>query len=154
MGPLPASALHCGMSRLRNSNWSWRASASSAAIPCGSASNPTRRLLGLQNAVESVLQRIAPVAGPRPYQPHIKLAHSQRRRSFRRFLAEHAGFRAEPFEVGAFSLMESRPGEGGVVYEHRADYVLDPALRLPLTWINEGDRAPGLDWQQSRGGSA
>jgi RNA 2',3'-cyclic 3'-phosphodiesterase len=78
----------------------------------------------LQNAVEAVLQGIAPATDARPYRPHVKLARSRRRRSFRAFLAEHAGFRAAPIEVTQFSLIESHLGDCGPVYEHRADFGL------------------------------
>jgi 2'-5' RNA ligase len=97
---------------------------------------PNPALLQLQEAVETELQGIAPTADPRPYLPHVKLARSRRRRSFRPFLAEHAGFRAEPFEVGEFSLMESHPGNTGVIYEHRADYVLLAAEEAAPAAIN------------------
>jgi RNA 2',3'-cyclic 3'-phosphodiesterase len=85
---------------------------------------PNPALRQLQNAVENALGPIAPAVDPRPFQPHVKLAHSRRRRSFRPFLSEHTGFRAAPFEVGAFSLIESHLGQSGSVYQHRADYAL------------------------------
>jgi 2'-5' RNA ligase len=82
-------------------------------------------LICLQGAIEKELENIGlPDADTRPYQPHVKLARSRRRRSFRAFIAEHADFRAEPFEVGNFSLIESLRGERGRIYEHRADYAL------------------------------
>ena len=94
----------------------------------GVAQNPA--LECLQNAVENRLQALAPAADPRPYRPHVKLAHSRRRRGFRGFLDAHAHFRAGPFEVTEFSLIESRLSESGAVYQHRADYVL-PAGDAP-----------------------
>lgn len=82
-------------------------------------------LTRLHKAVESELASIGLAdADTRLYQPHVKLGRSRRRRSFRAFVAEHAGFRAEPFEVGNFSLIESRRGERAPIYEHRADYPL------------------------------
>jgi RNA 2',3'-cyclic 3'-phosphodiesterase len=82
-------------------------------------------LTRLHAAIESELENIGLAdADTRPYQPHVKLARSRRRRSFRAFIAEHANFCAEPFEVGNFSLIESRRGESGRIYEHRADYTL------------------------------
>jgi RNA 2',3'-cyclic 3'-phosphodiesterase len=82
-------------------------------------------LMRLQGAIEAELQNIGLAdADTRPFRPHVKLARSRRRRSFRAFLAEHADFRAEPFEVGNFSLIESLRGERGRIYEHRADYPL------------------------------
>jgi len=88
----------------------------------GVEQNPA--LLRLQNAVESQLREITPSADARPYRPHVKLAHSRRRRSFRPFLREHAGFCAGPFEATEFSLIESHLSKSGAVYEHRADYLL------------------------------
>jgi 2'-5' RNA ligase len=81
-------------------------------------------LLWLQNAIEGKLQGVASTAYARPYEPHIKLGHSRRRRSFRPFLTKHAGFRADPFEVEEFSLIESHLSERGAVHEHQADYLL------------------------------
>ncbi len=89
-------------------------------------------LLCLQNAIENALKGIAPATDDRPYRPHVKLAHSRRRRGLRSFLGEHDGFRAEPFEVNEFSLMESHLGEHGATYEHRADFVL-PAGEQPAS---------------------
>jgi RNA 2',3'-cyclic 3'-phosphodiesterase len=85
---------------------------------------PDPALLRLHSAVEKELQGVAPAADARPYLPHVKLAHSRRRRSFRAFLLEHAGFRAEPFEVADFSLIESHPDKTGSVYDRRANYAL------------------------------
>lgn len=85
---------------------------------------PNPALQRLQSAVENGLQGIGPAADARPYLPHVKLGRSRRRRSFRTFLAEHFDFRAEPFEVREFSLMESQRGKRGPDYEHRADCVL------------------------------
>ena len=85
---------------------------------------PDPALAQLQSDIENRLQGIVPAADARPYRPHVKLAHSRRRRSFRSFLDEHAGFGAGPFEVTEFSLIESHLSESGPIYEHRADYAL------------------------------
>ena len=42
----------------------------------------------------------------------------------RRFLAEHALFRAEPFAVERFSLIASYLTKSGAIYEDQADYPL------------------------------
>ena len=94
----------------------------------------------LQNSVEDSLVGVAPLADPRPYQPHVKLARSRRRRSFRTFLDEHAGFRAGPFEVTEFSLIESHPNPSGAVYEQRAAYPL-LASREPMPCVDAMEEA-------------
>jgi RNA 2',3'-cyclic 3'-phosphodiesterase len=88
----------------------------------GVEDNPA--LAHLQHDIETRLQKIVPPTDARPYRPHVKLAHSRRRRSFRSFLDEHAGFGAGPFEVTEFSLIESHLSESGPIYEHRADFGL------------------------------
>ena len=88
-------------------------------------------LMDLQSAIERQLQEIGLLADARPFQPHIKLGRSRRRRSFRDFLAEHAGFRAAPFEVAQFSLFESRLGRNGAVHERRATYPLSSIGHAP-----------------------
>jgi 2'-5' RNA ligase len=81
-------------------------------------------LLRLQAEIERVLQQIGLSAEPRPYVPHVKLARLRHRRGLRAFLDVHANFRAEPFEVRQFSLIESHPADRGTRYEHKADYEL------------------------------
>lgn len=95
----------------------------------GVESNPA--LLRLQASVAAELQRVGLPADPRPFQPHVKLARSARPRSFRDFLEAHRTFRAEPFEVWRFSLVESRLDPVGAVYEPRADYLLPTASPPP-----------------------
>jgi len=78
----------------------------------------------LQDRIEDRLQQVGLAAETRPYVPHVKLAHLKRPRSLRAFLAENADFRAGPFEVKCFSLIESHPNADGTIYEHEADYAL------------------------------
>jgi RNA 2',3'-cyclic 3'-phosphodiesterase len=105
---------------------------------------PNPALLRLQSAIESALQQIAPAVDPRPFMPHVKLARSRRRRGFREFLDEHAGFRAEPFEVAEFTLVESHPGKSGSIYELRAHYALLAAeAPAPRTTAAASDAAAG-----------
>jgi len=52
------------------------------------------------------------------------LAHLKRRRSLQAFLTENVDFRADPFQVKCFSLIESHPGANGAIYAHKADYAL------------------------------
>lgn len=111
----------------------------------GVEDNPGLRYL--QNTVENVLQGVTTATDIRPYQPHVKLAHSRRRRSFRLFLAEHAAFRAGPTEVTRFSLIESHLGEGGARYEHLADYVLAGTDALVSFCVN--DREPVAAMQRA-----
>jgi RNA 2',3'-cyclic 3'-phosphodiesterase len=88
----------------------------------GVEKNPA--LICLQARIEDCLQRIGLAAEARPYVPHVKLAHLKRRCSLRSFLTENADFRAGPFRVDGFSLIESRPGSDGAIYEHKADFAL------------------------------
>jgi hypothetical protein len=55
--------------------------------------------ISLQGRIEDRLQQIGLAAETRPYSPHVKLAHLNRRRSLRAFLTENADFRPAPFEV-------------------------------------------------------
>jgi 2'-5' RNA ligase len=67
---------------------------------------PSRALMCLQDKVEQVLRAIGLPVDDRPYVPHVKLARLRRRTSLRTFLSDHGDFRAAPFEVRQFSLIE------------------------------------------------
>ena len=56
--------------------------------------------------------------------PHVKLARLRRRGGLPAFLAESANFRAEPFAVRQFSLIESHLGAHGPIYQHKTVYAL------------------------------
>ena len=88
----------------------------------GVEKNPA--LISLQDRIEDRLQEIGLAADTRPYIPHVKLAHLKRRRSLQAFLTENVDFRADPFQVKCFSLIESHPGANGAIYAHKADYAL------------------------------
>lgn len=81
-------------------------------------------LMSLQAQIEQTLQQTGLPAAPRPYVPHVKLARLRGRDGLRAFLDRLANFRAEPFEVGQFSLVESHASEQGTRYEHKAGYKL------------------------------
>ena len=78
----------------------------------------------LQAAIEDQLQQIGLPADPRPFAPHVKLARLSRRGGLRAFLARNANFRAEPFAVRQFSLIESHLGAHGPIYQHKTVYAL------------------------------
>jgi 2'-5' RNA ligase len=85
-------------------------------------------LVALRDRIEHALVRAGLPPEPRKFSPHVTLA---RLRSpvldrLTEFLAAHAGFRAEPLPVGAFSLIASFPTKAGSVYEDQADYPLRP----------------------------
>ena len=82
----------------------------------------------MRDRIEHALVRAGLPPEPRKFSPHVTLA---RLRSpvldrLTEFLAAHAGFRAEPLPVGAFSLIASFPTKAGSVYEDQADYPLRP----------------------------
>ena len=81
-------------------------------------------LMCLQAAIEVELQQIGLPADPRPFAPHVKLARLSRRGGLRAFLARNANFRAEPFAVRQFSLIESHLGAHGPIYQHKTVYAL------------------------------
>jgi RNA 2',3'-cyclic 3'-phosphodiesterase len=85
-------------------------------------------LLSLQAQIEHGLQRAGLEGETGRFIPHIKLARLRwpARGRLRAFLAEHALFCAEPFEVDRFILYESRLTKQGAIYQRRAEYFLRP----------------------------
>jgi 2'-5' RNA ligase len=81
-------------------------------------------LLYLQAEIEAALRQIGLAPERQKYVPHVKLARLRSSKGLRPFLDANASFRAEPFEVRQFSLIESHLGKSGTSYEHRADYPL------------------------------
>jgi 2'-5' RNA ligase len=83
-------------------------------------------LTALRDKIEQSLTRIGLPPEPRKFSPHVTLArlHKPPLDSVAEFLAVHAGFRAEPLPVRAFSLIASYPTKAGSVYEDQADYPL------------------------------
>jgi 2'-5' RNA ligase len=90
----------------------------------GVEKNPV--LLQLQAKVESALQRAGIPPEGRRYTPHVTLARLRQPLGPRvpAFLAEHALFRAPPFDVDRFSLIASYLTKNGAIYEDQADYSL------------------------------
>lgn len=83
-------------------------------------------LAGLRDKIEQALTRAGLAPEPRKFSPHVTLARLQNPPldKVAEFLAAHAGFRAEPLAVAAFSLIASYPTKAGSVYEDQADYPL------------------------------
>ncbi len=90
----------------------------------GVEKNPV--LLQLQAKGESALQRAGIPPEGRRYTPHVTLARLRQPLGPRvpAFLAEHALFRAPPFDVDRFSLIASYLTKNGAIYEDQADYPL------------------------------
>ncbi len=80
----------------------------------------------LRDKVEQALIRIGLPPEPRKFTPHVTLArlHNPAMPDLQAFLANAAGFRAEPLRVDRFSLIASFPTKAGSVYEDQADYPL------------------------------
>jgi len=80
----------------------------------------------LRDKVERALVRIGVPPEPRKFTPHVTLARLQNPAmpDLQAFLANAAGFRAEPLRVDRFSLIASFPTKAGSVYEDQADYPL------------------------------
>jgi 2'-5' RNA ligase len=85
-------------------------------------------LAALRDKIEQALTRAGLPPEPRKFAPHVTLArlHNPPVDEVAGFLAAHAGFRAEPLAVEAFSLIASYPTKAGSVYEDQADYPLQP----------------------------
>jgi 2'-5' RNA ligase len=83
-------------------------------------------LVALRDKIEQALTRTGLPPEPRKFAPHVTLArlHNPPLDKLAEFLAAHAGFRAEPLPVDAFSLIASYPTKAGSVYEDQADYPL------------------------------
>jgi 2'-5' RNA ligase len=85
-------------------------------------------LVRLRDKVEHALVRAGLPPEPRKFAPHVTLARLKNPALDRlaEFLGAHAGFRADPLAVRAFSLIASFPTKAGSVYEDQADYPLRP----------------------------
>ncbi len=83
-------------------------------------------LVALRDKIEQALIRAGLPPEPRKFAPHVTLArlHKPAPDELAKYLAAHAGFRAEPLAVEAFSLIASFPTKVGSVYEDQADYPL------------------------------
>jgi 2'-5' RNA ligase len=83
-------------------------------------------LVVLRDKIEQALVRAGLPPEPRKFAPHVTLArlHKPVADQLGEFFAAHAGFRAEPLAVDAFSLIASFQTKAGSVYEDQADYRL------------------------------
>lgn len=83
-------------------------------------------LNALRDKIEQALIRTGLPPEPRKFAPHVTLARLRNPAPDRlgEFLAAHAGFRADPLPVAAFSLIASFQTKAGSVYEDQADYPL------------------------------
>lgn len=91
----------------------------------------------LQGRVEAAAQRAGLPAETRKFVPHVTLARlNGGGERLGRFLVEHSLFRAAPFPVTGFSLMESRPGGAGPIYRELRRYGADGPGTL---WTDEAE---------------
>jgi 2'-5' RNA ligase len=83
-------------------------------------------LTALRDKVEQALTRAGLPPEQRKFAPHVTLARLQNPPldEVAEFLAAHAGFRASPLPVEAFSLIASYPTKAGSVYDDQAEYPL------------------------------
>jgi RNA 2',3'-cyclic 3'-phosphodiesterase len=83
-------------------------------------------LITLHDKIEQALIRAGLPPEPRKFAPHVTLArlYNPALDELGEFLAAHAGFRAGPLAVEAFSLIASFQTKAGSIYEHQADYPL------------------------------
>lgn len=84
------------------------------------------QLVTLRDRIEQALTRTGLPPEPRKFAPHVTLArlHNPPVDQIAGFLTAHAGFRAEPLAVDAFSLIASYQTKAGSIYEDQADYLL------------------------------
>jgi 2'-5' RNA ligase len=83
-------------------------------------------LVRLQRKVEKVLEGVGIAREERKFTPHVTLARLKRAPADRveGFAAEHAGFRAGPVPVDAFTLFSSYLSHSGAVYTPEVVYPL------------------------------
>ncbi len=83
-------------------------------------------LAGLQQKIESALQRIGLPPEGRRFTPHVTLARLANAPVARvsGFLADHGLFRLAPFRVGGFTLFSSHLGRAGASYTPEQVYRL------------------------------
>ncbi len=84
------------------------------------------RLEHLQNKIETALQRAGLEPERRRFQPHVTLARLDNAPELKLagFVQTHNLFRAEPFEVGHFTLFSSQLGKEQSVYTAEVEYDL------------------------------
>jgi RNA 2',3'-cyclic 3'-phosphodiesterase len=86
----------------------------------------TPELVALRDKIEQALTRLGLASEPRKFSPHVTLArlNNSPLEQVTEFLAAHAGLRAAPLPVDAFSLIASYPTKAGSIYEDQANYPL------------------------------
>ena len=86
-------------------------------------------LMHLQAKIESALVRGGLKPEERKFSPHITIARlkEMRRNRVESWLADHGGFRTEPFHVDRFALFSSFLKSEGAVYIEEASYPLSGA---------------------------
>lgn len=88
---------------------------------------PKEQLKALNAKVERACQAAGLAPERRAYHPHITLARWKGRAPrLERFLERNGGLSSEHWEIGEFTLYESRLGQGGAHYEAVAEYALGP----------------------------
>lgn len=87
---------------------------------------PQPALTALQQQVERALTPLGFPPEDRPFSGHITLARikGEARREVEAYLEMHRAFRADPFTVSAFHLIESTLAPGGAQYRHVASFPL------------------------------
>ena len=100
------------------------ASFNARALFVGVERNPD--LSQLQEKVERVVARSGIEPEGRRFAPHVTLARLKGKPDAKlgQYLAEHALFRAAPFEVAEFQLVASYLTKSGSIYEDQAAYAL------------------------------
>lgn len=88
---------------------------------------PDEKLERLQAKVEQAVQRAGQPPEKRKFKPHVTLArfNSHPGGRLERYYAEHALFRALPFEVTDFTLFSSYLSHEGAIYSPEALYPLE-----------------------------
>jgi 2'-5' RNA ligase len=83
-------------------------------------------LMEVQQQVERALTPLGFPPEDRPFSAHITLARlkSEARREVEAYLEQHRAFRADPFTVSAFYLIESTLTPAGAKYRHEAAFAL------------------------------
>ena len=80
----------------------------------------------LQRAVEQAVRRAGVDPDTHKYVPHVTLTRLRQVPAdvVAPYLAQHGGFRTDPFEISHFTLFRSHMGHGGSHYEPLAQYGL------------------------------
>jgi 2'-5' RNA ligase len=91
---------------------------------------PNPALMRLQAKIEQAVIRAGQPPDKRKFKPHITLARFKSNpggAKLQAYLAEHALFRAKPFDVERFTLYSSFLSSSGAIYRPEANYPLEPA---------------------------